>query len=226
VFTLRGHTSGVVSLAVSRDGRQIGSGGIDCTARIWSAEPPATQVDHVRRRAAVALVQTLFHTHLLKSKVLEAIRSDPTLNDASRAAALEVAGRQSEDAQALYESAWLTILRPGGEPGLIHQALERIEAACKQVTADPGRLQEYQHALALALYRAGEPEKAIQTLDHLSGAASPLDLAVRAMASHQLGRAATARSALDQLRAAVSAKGAQNQEAQVFLHEAEKLVHP
>jgi hypothetical protein len=214
----------VVSLAVSRDGRQIGSGGIDCTARIWSAEPAATQVDLVRRRAAVDLVQTLFRTHGLKSKVLEAIRTDPSLNEPSRGAALEIANRESEDAQSLYEAAWLTILRPTGQSDLIHQALEQIEAACKLVTDDPDRLQEYQRALGLALYRAGRPEEAIGTLDRLNATPSPLDLAVRAMASHQLGRAAAARSALDRLRSAVRASGADDHEAQGFLHEAEGLI--
>jgi hypothetical protein len=44
------------------------------------------------------------------------------------------------------------------------------------------------------------------------------------MASHQLGRPVAARSALDQLRSVVSARGADDQEAQGFLHEAESLV--
>ena len=48
VFTLRGHTSGVVSLAISPDGRQLVSGSIDCTARVWSAEPPNTELAQVR----------------------------------------------------------------------------------------------------------------------------------------------------------------------------------
>jgi hypothetical protein len=161
---------------------------------------------------------------MLKSKVLEAIRTDPSLNEPSRAAALEIANRESEDAQSLYEAAWLTILRPTGQPELMQQALERIEAACKLVTADPDRLQEYQHALALALYRAGRPEEAIGTLDRLDAKASPLDLAVRAMASDQLGRSEAARSALDQLRRVVSARGADDHEAQGFLHEAERLI--
>jgi hypothetical protein len=161
---------------------------------------------------------------MLKSKVLEAIRTDPSLNEPSRAAALEIANRQSEDAQSLYEAAWLTILRPTGQPELIQQALERIEAACKLVTADPDRLQEYQHALSLALYRAGRPAEAIGTIDRLKARPSPLDLAIRAMASHQLGRPDAARSALDQLRSAVSARGALDHEAQGFLHEAESLV--
>ena len=82
VFTLRGHTSGVVSLAISPDGRQLVSGSIDCTARVWSAEPPNTELAQVRRRAAVELVQSLFERHLLKADVLAALKSDPTLDAA------------------------------------------------------------------------------------------------------------------------------------------------
>ena len=37
VFALRGHTSGVASLMISRNGRQVVSGSVDCTARICSA---------------------------------------------------------------------------------------------------------------------------------------------------------------------------------------------
>ncbi len=103
VFTLRGHTSGVVSLAISRDGGQIVSGSIDCTARVWSAEPPDAQVDQVRRRAAVELVQSLFQTYMLKPDVMAALKSDPTINASLRARALEIAERRSEDAHGLFE---------------------------------------------------------------------------------------------------------------------------
>ena len=137
VFTLRGHTSGVVSLAISRDGRQVVSGSIDCTARIWSAEPPAALIDQVRRRAAVELVQSLFQTHMLKSEVMAVLKSDHTLNDILRAAALEIAQRRSEDAYGLFEASWLMILRPTSTPELNLQALHRLEAACRLVAADP-----------------------------------------------------------------------------------------
>ena len=200
----------MVSLAISRDGRQVVSGSIDCTARIWSAEPPAVEVDQVRRRAAVELVQSLFETHMLKSEVMAALKSDPTLNGPLRAAALEIAERRGEDAHGLFEASWLTILRPTSTPELNLQALHRLEAACRLVAADPERQTEYLHALSLALYRAGRSDEALQLVARLSakpasGAAKvlPIDLAVSAMASQKLGRFADARAALDQLRTLV-----------------------
>ena len=47
--------------------------------------------------------------------------------------ALEIAERRGDDAQGLYEAAWLTIVRPTGTPELNAQALERLEAACQAV---------------------------------------------------------------------------------------------
>ncbi len=65
---------------------------------------------------------------------------------------------------------------------------------------DPPRKTEYLHALSLALYRAGRSDEALQLVARLSGKtpsgakrALPIDLAVSAMASQQLGRFADAR---------------------------------
>ncbi len=233
VFTLRGHTSGVISLAISRDGGQLVSGSIDCTARVWSAEPPIAQVEQVRRRAAVELVQSLFEAHMLKSEVITALQSDPTLNDPLRAAALQIAERRGEDAHELFESAWLTILRPTSTTELNLQALRRLEVACRLVAADPERQNEYLHVLGLALYRAGRSDEALQLVAKLdvrpaAGATRvlPIDLAVVAMASQKLGRYADARTALDQLRTLVQkAPGSGDQAALGFLREAESVVH-
>ena len=233
VFTLRGHTSGVVSLAISRDGRQLVSGSIDCTARVWSAEPSAVQVEQVRRRAAVELVQTLFETYMLKSEVITALKSDVTLNGPLRSAALEIAERRSEDAHGLFESAWLSILRPTSTPELHLQALHRLETACRLVADDPERQTEYLHALSLALYRAGRADEALQLVARLntqstSGATKvlPIDLAVSAMASQRLGRFSDAHAALEQLRTLVGqAASSGDQAAMGFLNEAESVVH-
>jgi tetratricopeptide (TPR) repeat protein len=50
VFTLRGHTAGVISLAFSPDGHQLASGSMDFTARIWNATP--LPLDTLRRHEA------------------------------------------------------------------------------------------------------------------------------------------------------------------------------
>ncbi len=51
VFTLRGHTSGVLCIAFSPDGRRIVSGSIDWTARVWDLDP--IQAETIYRREAM-----------------------------------------------------------------------------------------------------------------------------------------------------------------------------
>ena len=196
VFTLRGHTSGVVSLAVSRDGRQIVSGSIDYSAKAWSIAPTNAQTAQglSMRRAAVERVQSLFAKHLLKTDVLDALRAEKSLSPPFRAAALEIAEHRAENASGLYDAALLAILRPGGQPDDYRLAVRRLEAACKVVADDPERLAQYRQALALALYRAGQPARAIETIGSIGLPAptaelnrAPLALAVTAMASQQLG---------------------------------------
>jgi WD40 repeat protein len=50
VFTLRGHTAGVLRVAFSPDGQRIASGSIDLTVRVWDTTPPAAH-DLFRRGA-------------------------------------------------------------------------------------------------------------------------------------------------------------------------------
>ncbi len=172
VLTLRGHTSGVVGLAVSRDGRQIASGSIDYSARIWSIEAPEDEAafELSLRRAAVERVQTLFARHLLKEDVLAELRDDRSLSPRLRAAALEIAERRTENASRLYEAAWLTIARPDRHPGGQRLALRRLEAAWRVAAEDPSRLAEYRQALALAQYRVGRAAEALETLRELAEA--------------------------------------------------------
>ncbi len=157
VLTLRGHTSGVVSLAISRDGRQIASGSIDYTAKIWTIDSSDGQADFglAIRRAAVERVQALYAKHLLKSEVLEVLRTDRTLSPHFRDAALQIAERRHENASGLYEAARLTIVRPVERPEDTQLALRRLQAACRAVSDDPEHLAEYRHALALALLSRG-----------------------------------------------------------------------
>ena len=55
VFTLRGHTAGVLCVAFSPDGRRIASGGWDRTVRVWDTSPPASHA--LFRRGAESLVR-------------------------------------------------------------------------------------------------------------------------------------------------------------------------
>ena len=90
----------------------------------------------------------------------------------------------------------------------------------------------YQQALALAFYRAGKPDRAIETIRAIEPVnerpnSNPLPhiLAVEAMASHQLGDKAHAQAALVELRKLVQADHwANNQEVQGLYHEAETVV--
>jgi len=234
VFTLCGHTSGVVSLAISRDGRQIVSGSIDYAAKTWSTANPdrETAAELSLRRAAVERVQSLFARHLLKTDVIDALNAERSLSPTLRAAALEIAGRRVENASGLYEAAWLTVVRPASRPDAYRLAVRRLEAACTVIAEDPERLAQYQQALALALYRAGQPSRAIEIIDALATAGekpspdpAPLILAVTAMANEQLGDNSRARAARDLLRRVVQTdKWANDQEAQVLFREADQVV--
>jgi hypothetical protein len=86
VFTLRGHTSGVLSLAISRDGSQIVSGSIDYSAKTWStATPEPVMAARLSiRRAAVERVQSLLAEHLLKAEVIKVLREDKSPSIAPR----------------------------------------------------------------------------------------------------------------------------------------------
>ena len=201
VFTLRGHTSGVLSLAASRDGRQLVSGSIDHTAKTWSAATPdrATAAELSLRRTAVERVQSLVSRYLLKSDVIEALKTEKSLSPHLRATALEIANHRAESAAGLYQAGWLTAVRPGGRPEDYRLAVRRLEAACQAVSDDSEKNAQYRRALAMALFRAGESAKAIEIIDDLGKrepakiaplpgpSPKPLDLAVTALASHQLG---------------------------------------
>ena len=232
VLTLRGHTSGVLSLAISPDGLSIASGSIDYTAQIWTIESIEGEraLELSMRRAAVERVQSLYAKHFLKADVLKELRADRTLSPRLRTAALEIAERRTENASRLYESAWLTIARPIGHLNDFQVALRRLQAACLVVKDDPERLENYRQRLPLAFYRVGEFSKALDMIAKSSASTpqisqTPVDLAVKSMASHRIGRTREAQSTLDQLRSLVKlAPWAHNEEAHGFLQETELVL--
>ncbi len=170
--------------------------------------------------------------YLLKADVVDAIRAEKSLSPAIRAAALEIADRRTENASGLYDAALASILRPGGQPDSYRLAVRRLEAACKVVVDDAERHAQYRRALALALYRAGQPARALETIGTITLPTplagrnrGPLALAVTAMASQQLGDIPRAQSALDELRKLVqTSEFVHDQEAQMLFREAEEVV--
>lgn len=230
VFTLRGHTSGVLSLAISGDDQLIVSGSIDHSAKTWSvaSEPEVIAMEVSLRRSAVERVQSLYEKHMLKSHVIEALGSDTTLSTRVQRAALEIAERRTENASRLYEAGLLSVVRPGGRPDDYRLAVERLEAACCVIDDDLQRMSQYRLALALAYYRTGQAKKALETIDFnargVQPDSSPVALVVTALAQKQLGRTNEATAALAMLRKLVATKWASNQEACMFLSEAEEMI--
>jgi hypothetical protein len=226
LLTLRGHT-GPVGGAYSPDGRRLACWGDDQddqTVRVWEASPVPADVS--RRRGVVSDVHALFAGGLLREEVLAALRKDPTLNEADREFALQVAQTHSEDANALNEAAWAVVKSRDAGKDAYTVALRRAEAA---VRLAPGH-GKILNTLGVAHYRLGDHAKALETLEQsrqLNAAISPLpaDLAFLALAHQQLGHKGQAQATLARLREVMKQPAwEKNADAQDFLREAEGLI--
>ena len=99
---LQGHTDYVWSLAFSPDGQTLVSGSGDFTVRLWDTAPLKTRYRARReteaaRPEAARLVEHLFAELGEPDRVASRLRTDATLSDALRRAALqEVLGRASK----------------------------------------------------------------------------------------------------------------------------------
>jgi WD40 repeat protein/serine/threonine protein kinase len=224
LLTLKGHTGEVVCVAFSPDARRLASAGWDGTVRVWEASPVPAEVWH--ERALVSDVQARFTELLFREEVLAALRKDPTLTEADRAFALQVAQTQAEDANALNEAASAVVNSREAGKDAYAAALRRAEAA---VRAAPGN-GDYLNTLGVAHYRVGDYAKALETLqrsEQLNAADGPFpkDLAFLAMAHQQLGHKDQAQATLARLREMMKEPHSANDpEAQGFLREAEELI--
>jgi tetratricopeptide (TPR) repeat protein len=226
IFTLRGHTAGVLGVAFSPDGNRIASASSDISAKIWDAMPPTPET--FRRRRALVLVKPLFQRLLLKDDVIAHLRGHATLDESIRKDALAVAASWKEDALGLNNTSWAIVKSAGRSRADYDRALRLIEAACR-LTPENG---SFLNTLGIAQYRVGRYDEAQNTLtrsDRLNATASqgslPHDLAFLAMAQHRLGRRVEALATLARLRAVMEKlqwKG--DAEAQSFLREAECLI--
>jgi WD40 repeat protein/tRNA A-37 threonylcarbamoyl transferase component Bud32 len=88
VFTLRGHAGEVSGVTFSPEGRFLASVDIDGEVRVWSPEPPPPEVRRGRR--ASEAVYALVLQPLSAQQMLDRLRADPTLDDSTRATALQI----------------------------------------------------------------------------------------------------------------------------------------
>jgi hypothetical protein len=226
-------------------------------------EADRTVNDHVRARAmelahsfwqgrlrqeAEAVVHAAFGRLLIRSRVLESLRREPSLEPVLRDLAVELAASWPEGltreamknhtmdigARELNSTSWGVVAHPRGDPLAYRDALVLAEEACRITPEKSQSYPLYLNTLGLAQYRVGRHKEALATLTRsslLNGGDEPADVAFLAMAQHQLGRRDAAQAALEKLRRACGAarrmtpRGA---EAFEFLSEAEMLIdgHP
>ena len=231
VFTLRGHTSGVVSLAISRDGQpdrlreastaRPGSGAPSRPAPSSTrsaAGPPSSSSSRSSR--ATCSSPTWWPPSVRPDAGPSAPRRGPgDRRTPERGRPGPVRGGLADDPSPLGHG---RAQRPG---------LRRLEAACQLVAGDPERLAEYQHARCLALYRAGRPDEALQLVTQvgrqLSGRQGP---GGPRPGGHRPGQSeagpfADAHAALEKLQSLVNSGPGSDQEAIGFLREVESEVH-
>ena len=165
VFTLRGHTAGVVSLAISPDGTRIASGSVDRTARVWDTNPPTAE--NFDRRAAAEQVEALYGQIPETTNVIRALEADAKLPIPVRRAALEIARRaggrltlrnQFERARQV-DSRAETLATTTSKAEALEAFRQARDLWTTIVTANPA-WSECRKQLALALIALGDLERA------------------------------------------------------------------
>jgi Tol biopolymer transport system component len=225
LVVLKGHMGAVRGVSFSPDGRRLASASDDQTVRVWEglAVPDAVW----RQRGLIGLVNSWFEQLLLREEVRVALRKDPTLDEADRRFALDVAQSHSEDPQSLNAAARKVVKDRRAHKDAYARALSHAEAAVRLVPEDRNAL----NTLGVAQYRAGHYTDALVTLtkseklDVTKDGVQPSDLAFLAMTQHQLGKKGEAKATLGRLREVMKLpRWAQNAEGVSFLREAEQLI--
>jgi hypothetical protein len=177
---------------------------------------------------ASRLVGTLYDKPLLREEVTTTIRADHSLAEAVRQRALEQAERLQENPARLNDMSRRVVRQPGQPMEAYRLALRQAETACQLLPYTCACF----HTLAKAQFRLGQYEAALNTLarvDELHAKQKrepdPPDLAIQAMAQHQLRQHNQAQATLQRLRESMKhSRPAKDDEAQGFLREAEALI--
>jgi WD40 repeat protein len=175
------------------------------------------------------IVEQLYQKHGYYYDVINELQTDKTIAEPVRKIALQIANyRKRGEPNKLNGESWQVVSSPDSDPNAYQQALAKAE---KAISLDPNDL-NILNTLGVAQYRVGDYENAVATLtrceksradNHLEPA--PENVAFLAMSLHKLDRADEAKAALERLRSLCKEEGfAEDQEAQAFLAEAEKLL--
>src|SRR5262249_23739054 len=131
-FTLRGHTSYVLTVAFSADGTRLASRSGDGTMKIWDTRPWTLGV--VAEREAVGLLTCLFDKPLCRADVLDYLRTSGTIGPEARQKALTLLGRYQEEAdpERYYQASWALLRQPHLNRVQYHFALRQAQTACQR----------------------------------------------------------------------------------------------
>src|SRR5262249_1064610 len=249
--SLKGHDGYVRSVAFSSDGWRLASASSDGTVKLWDASPLTPEI--IVECEALGLIEFLFNKPLRNADISESIHDNKTISEEVRRRALTLLERfpGAQDSKRFDEASRRLILALTGlspeeqdpkrfdeasrrlirqqylSSNWYRQALLQAEAACRLA---PKRA-SYRNTFGIAHYRLGKYREAVEALMQCEqrNAAQKLDslpanLAFLAMAYHRLGQRDKAQTYLSRLREMMKkAHWTQDEEAQIFLREAEAL---
>jgi WD40 repeat protein len=190
LLLLRGHDEPIWSVALSADGSRLVSGAND-EIRIWNTWSAYSL-------EAESLVQSLFDKLHFADDVAELLRTDLSLDEPLRRAALLLVQEEGERGpDAHIREAWKAANAPGAGRGACELALRHARIACELA---PWNWEAFNTRGAVQ-YRLGAYRDAVSSLLHaaeLRVRPSITNLAFEALVFNRLGERVKAQSALDE----------------------------
>lgn len=158
----------VSTVAFSSDGERLFSGGTDHVVRVWESRlqtASAAWSAAQRREALEVRLGALFMNHLDVARVEELVARDPALDSEERAIALQLVRAPSHIPEDwLAEAAWTVVCDPDRGADEYDRAREAARNAVES-RLNVTHLGYYRATLALALYRTGRYDGALEMAD-------------------------------------------------------------
>jgi WD40 repeat protein len=188
--------NGVTSLALSPNGKSLVTAGADGTVKLWETERISSTTRQHRELVQIAsdLVNKRFAEFMYLDETVNSIRKDTSINQNTKALAIEIALAHGESVKTLQNSAFWIVLDKQRTPIEYRRALRQAEAANRSSHGFGGIPFTY----ALAQYRNGHYQAAYDTLIlHQSpDIKDPPSLSMLAMILYRLDRIDEAKAAL------------------------------